>query len=417
MNLFGWDTAYATHFQTLNAALKGATDMPQAFSVSGSGLSASGRFGDWQVQPGSSGTLLHIASTLVSGKITGGNDPDGDLAGVIVTFEVDLTLLPTGVAGQKALRLNLQKAGKRASAADSGVVQPYDLGPPGLSLGIAQQAFLPGALAQFLVDNAAAFSFAFARANLVAPGAGGWLEPVSLAYSSYENGTDSYLVLYGATDGRDVSALPRSVDPALLSGPGPAYFAVSGGLFLNNVVRPVMPDVFAGTSKADYGFDAATPAVTSGASIHLPGVKSGAIWYYPILDHVRVTLDGAHVVIAVSGSADLYMGMSMTFSVTSRCPASFDPAKDVIAIARDPSPSSSHDSHIPWYDYLLGLIPDVIMAIVVPIIAGDVADTLGKELSGIAFAKAGPQSVAWPGITGFAPNAGGLNGAFQMSGG
>lgn len=416
MNLYGWDTAYAVNVSVLNTALKGATTLPKTFSLADGGLKASGTFGNWSVVSGGSGILLHIQAEIASGTVSGGTDPQADLAGMSLIFEIDLSLLPAS-ANVQELRLNLKTAGKVKGKGGDGVVLPYSIAPTG-KLGFEQALFMQNAMAQFLVAQADKFTFAFARINMVPPNAAdSWLAPVKIAFSYYPSGSaGDFLVIYAATTNRDVSGLSTQVDPALLAGPGPAYFAISAGMFMEHVILPLMPKVYPGFDGSYFKFDAAKSTVVNTKAMTLKGVKSGAITYYPVVRSLSVGVSASKIVSVVSGDCDLKMGMSMTYGVTSNSQTSFDASKDQLSAAKDPSPQAHHESHIPWYDYLLGPLPDMIMAIVVPLVADGIASGINSALSGMQIANAGPQTVNWPGMQKFTPNGGGLNGGFQLSG-
>lgn len=417
MDLYGWDTAYAVNVSVLNDALKGSSDLPQSFSIAQGSLKASGSLKDWQIVTGGSGILLHIQVTIETGTISGGTDSKADLAGYRLIFEMDMTLLPSALDGKQEIRLSLKSAAKKKHAKGDGVVAPYSITPQG-ELGFEQEEFLLYFLAKFFVTQAEKFTFAFARINLVPPtAADSWLTPVEIAFTYYPSSTaGNFLVIYGATSKRDVTGLSTNVDPSLFTGSGPAYFAISGDMFLEHVIKPLMPKVYPGFNSSYFKFEARHHEIINTKSMKLHGVKSGAITYYPVVHKLSIKIAGSTLVSVVSGSADMYMGMSMTFSVTSRSKTSYDAAHDKFSASKDAHPSAHHKSHIPWYDYLMGLIPDIIMAIVVPAVADGIADGLNSALSGMELANTGPQSVNWPGLGAFKPNAGGLKGAFQLSG-
>ncbi|WP_299410392.1 TULIP family P47-like protein [uncultured Roseobacter sp.] len=417
MDLYGWDTAYAVNISVLNDALKGSHDLPQTFLIADGYLKASGSLKNWRIVAGGSGILLHVQVEIATGTISGGADPKADLAGYQLIFEIDMTLLPAAVDGKQEIRLYLKSAAKKGQSQGEGVVAPYSITPQG-KLGFEQEQFLPFFMAKYLVTQADKFTFALAQVNLVPPtAADSWLTPVEIAFTYYASGSaGDFLVIYGATRKRDVKGLSRNVDPSLFAGKGPAYYAISGDMFLEHVVMPLMPKVYPGFASSYFEFDAGNHEIINTKSMKLHGVKSGAITYYPVVRDLRIKISGDTLVSDVKGRANMYMGMSMTFSVTSRSKTSYDAAHNKFSAAKDAHPSAHHKSHIPWYDYLFGVIPDIIMAIVVPAVADGIADGLNSALSGMELANTGPQLVDWPGLDTFKPNAGGLNGAFQLSG-
>jgi hypothetical protein len=59
---FGWDTVFAVHIADLNEAIAKLAATPAQFSAvdEGDRISASGRFGAWQIAPGGSGSLVRM---------------------------------------------------------------------------------------------------------------------------------------------------------------------------------------------------------------------------------------------------------------------------------------------------------------------------------------------------------------------
>ncbi len=418
MDLQGWDTAYATTLDLINKSLAKPEGVLTSFELDEEGMSLAGKFGAWSIVPGGSGTLLHLKIDIASGTISGGGAPNAKLDGLSVIFEIDLLLLPPDASKQQKLVFNFQKVGKASDKPSPGLIVPIKVNDPNKVLSFMQEAVLGAGIAQNLVTKAADISFAFAQVNLVPPdAASSWLTPVKCAYTYYETTAGAgYLVILSSTTNRDISGLSRNVDPALVSGTGNAFFGVSEAMFQQHVILPVLPKVYTKTDASYFAFNAANKHINATKPIPLNGVKSGAIWYYPIIQSLDVKVSGSTVVSTVTGNCDMHMGMSMTFSVTSTSQSSFNATKATLSLAKDPKPQTSHASHIPWYDYLIGAIPDIIMAIVVPIIADGIADGLNSQVSDMDFAKLGPLSVKWPGMKTFDISGGGLNSAFQMSG-
>ncbi len=418
MNLYGWDTGYATSIDEVNQSLADPAAHPAAFNVKLGGMSLQGQFGLWAVVPGGSGQLLHLQTTIASGGISGGAAPGADLAGLAVVLEVNLQLLPSSLPRQQDLKFNFKTVGVAGTPSAPGAVTPILVLDPAKKLSFAQEAILGAAIAQSLCDQAAAVSFAFANINLVPPSpAVTWLTPVSCAYTYYQtDGGAGYLVVLSATDARDTSALDRKIDPDLIGGVGNGFFAISQALFLQHVIQPILPTLYQGTDASFYRFDAPSCSLLATRAIGLPGTQSGAITYYPEITSLQIGVSGSNVTAAASGDCDLKMGMSMTFSVSSKSASSVDPGTGELSLAKDPNPSESHDSHIPWYDYLMGAIPDIIMAIVVPVVADDIAGGLSSQIKGMQFAQAGAQNVHWAGMKKFTIAGGELNSGFHLWG-
>ncbi len=421
MNLNGWDTGYATTLAEVNIALADPKAVPASFSVTAQGMAVQGGFGLWSIVPGGAGDLLHLLVAVGSGTVSGGGAATVDLAGMSVLLEINLQLLPPNAANQQALKFNFKTVGTASTPSAPGVVKPLLVFDPAKKLSFLQSAVFGACIAQSLVNQASALSFSFANINLVAPGGAGglssWLAPVSCAYEYYQTGAGAgYLVILSVTDSRNTDNISRKIDPELISGNWAAFFAVSEALFLRNVIQPILPKLYPGTDDSFFHFDAVGQVITSTKPIGLAGIKPAAITYNPRITAMQISVVGSTVVAVVSGDCDLYMGMSMTFSVSSTSQSSVHPVTGELSLAKDPAPIESHESHIPWYDYLMGGIPDLIMAIVVPLVADSIAGGLSSAIKGMSFASAGAQNVHWVGMKAFTVGGGQLNHDFRLWG-
>ena len=82
-------------------------------------------------------------------------------------------------------------------------------------------------------------------------------------------------------------------------------------------------------------------------------------------------------------------------------------AGGIIGFQQDPNPQSSHNADIPWYDDLLGPIPDILMAIVVPIIANGIAGNLQSQMANLPLADLATPAIKWSNLPGIQVQAGG----------
>ena len=418
MNLYGWDTGYATTINHLNKALADPKGVLSSFSLTEQGMTVQGQFGQWRIIEGGAGQLLHLQTAIASGTISGDGAADAELSGISVQLEINLQFLPSELPNHKKLAFNFKHVGKTCTPSGPGVVTPLRVIDPNQRLNFTQTAVLGPGIARCLVDKAPSISFAFAELNLVPPNAAdSWLTPVECAYAYYETGGGaSYLVILSTTNKRDTTNLPREVDPNLISGGGDGFFAISESQFLQHVILPVLPKVYSGTDVSYFKFEAKDNTIRNSKAIRLAGIKKGAITYHPKIDHLAITVSGSTVESVASGSCDMKMGIRMTFKVAGTSAASFNAATAQLSLAKDPHPRISHKAKIPWYLWIMGPIPDIILAIVVPIVADGIAEGLDAAVKKMSFVKAGPQNVQWPGMKQFTITGGGLNGGFQLSG-
>ena len=148
MDLFGWDTIFATTLSKANQALRaGMANLVSSFTFSESGFDLTGAFAPWQMVTGGAGKLLHMQVPIVSGTMKSGSGSI-DLAGLSVTVEVSLQLLPSQAgAGASDLRFNFSSVGSTPGSATPGLVTPLSISDPQNRLTSVQQRIVMGAVA------------------------------------------------------------------------------------------------------------------------------------------------------------------------------------------------------------------------------------------------------------------------------
>ena len=419
MQLYGWDTCYLASIDQVNAALTshaasliGTLNFVIALP-GGENASVEMTLSPWQVVPGGAGQLLFLSLPVESGKLSA---PGGviDLSGSVLVVQVSLQLLaPT--AGQAALIFDLSVAGTVGGAGGPGVVEPISMTCP-QTLDSAAQTGILNQTAVTLVNEASQLTFALASVNLVAPGSGTWLTPV-LARYAYEPVVAGavYLAVFGSVTERDVSQLPLSIDPEMVTAREPGVFAMSQDLFLVNVIAPLLPGPLGG-SAASYSYDTTTHTIGLSQQVSMSGITVGLITYEPQLQSLAISTDNQGLTITVGGSCDLKAGISMTFSVSARNPLTFDPGSGSIGFAKDPSPVSSHDADIPWYWQWLSPIVGLITDAVVAVIADDLAADITGAVSGDNLAATPALAVSWTGSSGFTALSAAIDSGYYVAG-
>ena len=426
MNIYGWDTVTALSVTEVNKALTaGATKLIQQFKVSGQTISTSyemqGEFGPWQIVPGGSGNLLRLAVPIGAGSIRAGSGNPIDLAGATAVVDVSLELLPAPDNRSQQLVFALHKAAVLGDAPQPGVVTPVSLTASAAvtdALGPLGSGLVLNGVAEALASDAAAVSYVFASVNLVPPSVNSWLTPVHSAYVYQEViGGGSYLAILSTTTARDVSQLQHTVDPELFSGGGNTAFAISEDLFLTQLVAPALPQVLGGsTNPGCFGYDPVKHAITAAHSFGIAEVKSGAIWYTPVVTSLNLGVVGGALTLAINGNCDLKAGISMDWWVTSQYPMVYSAAAQKITFAGDPNSRSGHSAHIPWYFFAGGLLVEAITQAVVAVITESLASSLSSRLGSVGLAGLAGQTVAWQGMRQFTVSTARLDGALCLDG-
>jgi hypothetical protein len=420
MDTYGWDTVFAVSLDSVNSSLaRSFGAIPQNFSLSGTDFVAyqlQGSFESWQIIPGGSGQVLWMQLNIASGSYTLGTET-GNLAGVAVQVEVSLQLIPATTPQASNLVFNLKAVGQAGQPLQPGLVTPLStVLDPNHALNPDMVSTLPSLMATFLVNNASLVTYVFASIQPANSGPETWLTPQGSDYLYAQ--TDSgagYLAILSVTSSQDISQLPRQIDPSILNSLQNAVFVISQDLFLRNVIMPVLPAAY-GHGSTTQTFTYSNGAISNTQSIGLDGVQKGAITYYPEITSLSITVSGGSLNTSISGGCDLKMNMSMTFKISCSCPAAFNSANRTLFFLPDPAPQESHDSNIPWYDYLLGPIPDLIISLVVPAIASGIAGNLTSQLQNFALINSPPQSVQWAGLGPMEVQSAGLSTSFYLLG-
>lgn len=418
MEIYGWDTVFATTLEHANKALAAGHDkLLPTFDFSMGGYQLNGTFGSWQIVPGGAGKLLHLELPIQSGKMVDRNGKMNDISGLSVVVEVQLELLPDKTDTSKQnLQFNFKAVGDEPTDTPPGIVTFRQVKDPAKRLPDQTRNFLGHAIAQCLLANAAAISYSFATISPVKTGTTNWLTPVKsdYCYVELQGSNTGFLAILSVTTDRDISRLERKVDPNFLAGTGSGFFMLSKEMFLQHVIQPSLPSVFHGTSDQTFKYNEGSQAIQNARQLSTAAVKSGLIWYYPHIDDLLITVSDSVVACSANGSCDMGLGINCTFGVHTHTLLKYDASMKSFSFAKDTNPTVQHDFHIPWYDFFLTPIGDLILVIVVPLIVDGIAEGIQQLTNTLSLAQTPPQSVQWNGMSGFNVTAAGLNNSFYM---
>lgn len=404
MNLYGWDTAFAIDVSLANRALERAGDgLLVDFEATDPalGLSTAGAFGRWRIVEGGSGQFVNLRLPIVHGWLeTAFSQRRVDLAGTAFVATVALDLLPSVTRpAEQDLRFEVSTAARVGAAPSPGAITPIRIDDPAQVLSDAEEALLLVALAGFVAANGDRISFIFATINLVPPSTNSWLTPVrsGFAYADRSGGAGGALVILSVTTDREIGQLPRQVDPALLSTAFQAGYAFSGALFLQNVLMPALPATFGnGATSRNFSFDSGAGQVVNVGALAMDQVKSGAIWYSPIVRSLRIGLNGSALAGRFDGDCDLKAGISMTFWVAPNNQITYDASTRTLTFLADPSAPSGYTADIPWYWWFGGPLVRLIVEIVVRVISSSLAGKLTSSMAQLMSpTRNPPTSIQW----------------------
>jgi P-47 protein len=421
LDIQDWDTISIIDVSSVNAQLRASLNKLidsfdyQGTSAFGGSYTVSGEFGPWQVSGGSD-QLLNLDIPILKGTLSAGGRST-DLAGMTATVEVTLNLLPSPInAKVMELRFDFRVAGSKNSPAVPGLVRPISCSDP---KNTGQSSYVMDAVANVLVHNASEVSYVFAEIGLVDLTIPSWLTPVRSRYSYQQpaGGKNGYLGVFSVTSDRDVSGLSTQIGSDLVSLSYPWSFLISGPLFLEHVILPMLPAAFPGTDTTYFAFSNNTISITK--PVNLQAVEPAGIPYTPVVQTLALTIDDNKLSNSTSGTVDLHMpNASMSFSISTHDVLQYTASTNSFSFLPDPSPVTQSQNNIPWYDYLLvGLAAVISLAIfpaVINAVANDVANAINSGDVGGQLNDAPPKVVAWNGMDAMTVRDAGLSTAFWL---
>jgi hypothetical protein len=422
VNLNGWDTVSILDMQQVNTQLASRLgELVMDFQTSwadgfAGSYTASGKFGAWSIT-GGSGSDIYLTLPITSGTLAPQGAAPGkqtDISGMAVTVIVNLEWVPSAVSSQgKSLQFALQQVTTPGAARQPGGISVKSVTDP-RGTGFGSQ--VGSGVANTLLDNKDKITFIFAQTGVVSTATATWLQPKESAYSFHQpQGGGQYLAILSVTSDRDISGLSSNIDSGIASSQYPLSFAVSGDLFLANVILPALPGAFPQSNLSDFAY--ANGAITLARQFNLSAVQAGAIWYTPTVTSLAITINANALKNATSGSVYLDLPNAyMDFSATTNNVLTYTPANEAFTFQKDPNPVTSTNDRVPWYDYILtlGAIGAAITAIVLAAVESGVSSSLtGSNLAG-SLSTAPATSVKWQGLEQITVESGSLNDCFLL---
>ncbi|MBC9914313.1 TULIP family P47-like protein [Chitinophaga varians] len=425
MNTFGWDTVYVVTVDKINASLLANKDkLVLQFDTSNNKelpVSAVGNFSRWEIVEGGSGAILYLKLGISDGKVVFTNTgQEYDLAGMALVVAVQLAMLPgKTLTPSQELKFDIRSVGDPGDPPKPGSITPVALHDMDGKLDPAQRALLMVALATVIMQNAGQLTYVFATINLVPPGSNNWLTPVKSGYAfmSRANAPGALAILSVTTD-RNITDLPLQVDGQLLSPGYDASFGISRALFLKHVMMPALPAVFGHGTQPDYFvYDNKSDGIQSTQVITMNSVKSGAIYYQPILTSFKLTTTGDGLFSQYEGSCDLKAGISMRFWIDPSNRAIYNNGSKILDFLPDPNPSYRKEVHIPWYWWFVGLIVRAVIELIVQAIGSSIAKSLTADVGRyLTLTRKPPTSIQWTGAERLDIQRASLDKGFYMQG-
>jgi hypothetical protein len=423
MKTNGWDTISVLNISEVNKKLQdNLSQLIMSFKTSwtdgfAGSYDASGEFLPWSIT-GGSGTDVYIEIPIKSGTITpqGGSEKKTDITGMSITLEVNLEWIPSTVSNEgSTLQFDLSTYVPKGSTKTKGGVYVKSFTDPN-NTGFGEE--LGQGIAKDLIANKAEITFIFAQMGVTGSGTPSWIVPVKSVYSYHapSGSNNAYMSILSVTSNKDISSLSANIDPGLIpSGSNTISFTISGDLFLENIILPALPGAFEHANSSNFSYS--NGAINLASSFDLKSIREGAIDYDPQVTSMKVTIDSNAIKNSTSGNVYLDMpNAHLDFSATTNNVMDYDASTQKITFQKDPNPSTSSSSHVPWYDYILtlGAIGAAITAIVLAAVESGLGDSLASSSLAGSLSAASPKSIDWGGTLKI--NSGELNDCFLLQG-
>ncbi|MFS1519398.1 TULIP family P47-like protein [Bacillus sp. SCS-151] len=260
-----------------------------------------------------------------------------------------------------------------------------------------------------------------------------WLAPkmVKYLYQEPSKGGLGYLSLLSVNTNKNIDDLPEAIDSTLLKENYGVFMLISNELFLKNMIICELPDSFGnGATSSNFVYAPTTGTIgeiQNNGNLSCGTVKWGADTYHPKLTSLSIFVQDNDLLFEASGEFSVtgLANASVTFTISSKNKCRFDPIKKEIYFVKDPNPSISYKKHIPWYDYVLGIlagaVPLMIIDIVIDKVTSKVSESVRNSLySGNATSFVNDLSVnfiTWNGLKDLSVEEAGLSESFYIRGG
>ena len=375
MNLYGWDILFATNLDTINAKFKANSQLLASTfhftskdPFSGATVTVSGQFGKWSVAAKGSNLLVRVILPVTGLSISGLENNTMTNGSCNVTVELNLNFISDkSNADNQSLVFDYSDDGSSTGNKNISLISIDQMDPV---MNDNQKSLVGQSIIACLQANPETLNYNFATVILKNEN-DDWLSPDYVAFDmpTLSNGK-SYFCIFGNAGPNKGQA--GQVDPQLFNATDNIYLGISGTLFLERVI---MPGMYKSLQGAKIVFQDPKIVVTG---FHLASCTIGLVTYYPVIQTMTLHIDGDKIISDINGTCDLYAGISMTFTRSSRDSINLDLSKRTVSILSDPKPVFTHNEDMGILQYLAPLVIGEIGTA----IAGIIAEVIGSVIAG-----------------------------------
>ncbi|WP_373504787.1 TULIP family P47-like protein [Aestuariivirga sp.] len=431
MDTYGWDVVVACAVERLNALLKlqfTSTPATLSYSDPSSQTTLQATFDPWRIVAGGSDRKLHIEMPIKTGSL---DSPfvSAKLDGVVVLASVELDFVSNAAGTASNLTFNFSSVASQAGDPTKGsiyIVNPDTSGvllkqDPTKTAATALHDFIP----LCLIASKASLNYVFTTLNLTPAGAGSWLTPHSPAYVfvAGSGGTAGYLAVLSMVSAAAAVPSARDVDPGLCTANSDIAIAYAGPVFLQNVIMGQLPSSFTGAIAQN--FQMSGGKINNNGPLLCKPVRWGLTDYTPVLVSMVVGISASNITSAATGIFDI-TGLKdsyVTFSASVSLSCSYDAASGKLSLTPTAAPVTNHDTHIPWWIYVLaapamltvaGPIVIVIVDAVIGGVTASVSNSVSNNAGNLALGDWSAQAIVFPGADKWSVTEAALSDAFYM---
>lgn len=269
MDMYNWDMVCAVSWRELNKKLKAASHNAFGeFSWSDDeGNAISGTFSGWEIVPGGDSRRINIITPLATGRLkipAMGKDVAVD--GLCPKLQVELTFVKPANSENTRLTFNFARVDKKTRVVRAGKGSVVVLDADVNQLFPASGAMMPQLYCQMMAEMLVAMrdniEFFFAEIMDIQPGSDvSWMKLCRFQYACNETikGEPGCIAVLGILADNPSpprpGSLPLIFDSALIREGGCIGFMLSRRMFMQHVVLPGLPDVFAGSDTSQFCLD------------------------------------------------------------------------------------------------------------------------------------------------------------------
>lgn len=191
---------------------------------------------------------------------------------------------------------------------------------------------------------------------------------------------------------------------------------------MKNVILPTLPATLHGNARVDdFSVNVGQATITLAKNFNLNSVKVGAIYYTPEVTSLQFQIEDTFMRCAVATKTNI-TGLAsayVTNSVSSRNPSAFDAATRTLSFEKDPHIVTTQNTHIPWWESVVGALTLGIMNVVIEAISLAIENAVGgadASTTASHFGQVAPGLVSWSGQENVTITHGGLEDNIYMQG-